>query len=49
MSPFQHVGFVGLGKMGGTIATRMVGNVPKLTVFDTQPAAVARLVDEASG
>jgi 3-hydroxyisobutyrate dehydrogenase-like beta-hydroxyacid dehydrogenase len=34
--------------MGGTIATRMVGNVPKLTVFDTQPAAVARLVDEGA-
>ncbi|HEX3847421.1 MAG TPA: NAD(P)-dependent oxidoreductase, partial [Steroidobacteraceae bacterium] len=38
------VGFIGLGKMGGAIAIRMTGNVKTLTVFDTQPAAIDRLV-----
>ncbi len=48
MKPFERVGFIGLGKMGGAIATRMVANVGRLTVFDTQPAAVARLVDRGA-
>lgn len=43
MTPFEHVGFIGLGKMGGAIATRMASNVPSLAVFDTQPAAIERL------
>jgi 3-hydroxyisobutyrate dehydrogenase-like beta-hydroxyacid dehydrogenase len=44
MIPFERVGFIGLGKMGGAIATRMTGNVATLTVFDAQPAAIDRLV-----
>ena len=44
MSRFERVGFVGLGKMGGAIATRMAGNVRNLTVFDTELSAVERLV-----
>jgi 3-hydroxyisobutyrate dehydrogenase-like beta-hydroxyacid dehydrogenase len=44
MSVRERVGFIGLGKMGGAIAGRMTDNVRELVVFDTQRAAVERLV-----
>lgn len=34
------VGFIGLGKMGGPIATRLLGKCNRLTVFDTRKEAV---------
>lgn len=41
---FPMLGFVGLGKMGGPIATRLVQHGRPVTVFDIDSAAVARLV-----
>ena len=40
----QEVGFIGLGKMGGTLATRLVKGGCTLCVYDINPAAVDRLV-----
>jgi 3-hydroxyisobutyrate dehydrogenase-like beta-hydroxyacid dehydrogenase len=40
---FDRVGFIGLGKMGGPIATRLVAKCNRLTVFDTRPAAAELL------
>ena len=39
----MHIGFVGLGDMGGALARRLSKSYP-LTVFDLNPAARARLV-----
>src|SRR4051812_3090109 len=41
----QEVGFIGLGKMGGTLATRLVKSGYALRVYDINPAAVNRLVE----
>ena len=38
------VGFLGLGRMGGPMASRLVGHVDRLLVHDIYPAAVAALV-----
>jgi len=38
------VGFLGLGRMGGPMAARLVGHVDKLLVHDLSPDAVAALV-----
>lgn len=38
------IGFIGLGKMGSPIATRLLGLTRQLTVFDVREAAVERLV-----
>jgi 3-hydroxyisobutyrate dehydrogenase-like beta-hydroxyacid dehydrogenase len=38
------VGFVGLGRMGAPMASRLIGHVDRLLVFDLSPAAVAPLV-----
>jgi 4-hydroxybutyrate dehydrogenase/sulfolactaldehyde 3-reductase len=40
----MKVGFVGLGVMGGPMATNIVGKGHELTVYDRSPEAVARLV-----
>ena len=40
----MEIGFIGLGKMGFPMARRLVEAGHKLTVFDTQTAAVDRLV-----
>ncbi len=39
----DEVGFVGLGKMGGPIAHRLLGKCKRLTVFDARPDAAAAL------
>src|SRR6185369_3043272 len=40
----MEIGFIGLGKMGFPMARRLIEAGHKLTVFDTQKAAVDRLV-----
>jgi 3-hydroxyisobutyrate dehydrogenase-like beta-hydroxyacid dehydrogenase len=40
----MEIGFIGLGKMGFPMARRLIEAGHKLTVFDTQQAAVERLV-----
>jgi len=40
---FDGVGFIGLGKMGGPIATRLLAKCDRLTVYDTRPAAAELL------
>jgi 3-hydroxyisobutyrate dehydrogenase-like beta-hydroxyacid dehydrogenase len=37
------VGFIGLGKMGGPMATRLLAKCNRLTVFDTRPEIAAAL------
>lgn len=39
------VGFVGLGKIGYAMARNMIGAGESLVVYDTDPCAVARIVD----
>jgi 3-hydroxyisobutyrate dehydrogenase-like beta-hydroxyacid dehydrogenase len=39
----EHLGFIGVGRMGGPMARRLLGAGYRLTVFDTDPAASARL------
>jgi 3-hydroxyisobutyrate dehydrogenase-like beta-hydroxyacid dehydrogenase len=41
---FMDIGFIGLGKMGFPMARRLIEAGHKLTVFDTQKAAMDRLV-----
>src|SRR6201987_3085000 len=41
---FMEIGFIGLGKMGFPMARRLIEAGHKLTVFDTQKAAMDRLV-----
>src|ERR1700758_5109550 len=41
---FMDIGFIGLGKMGYPMARRLIEAKHSLTVFDTQKAAVDRLV-----
>src|SRR5207237_8609909 len=40
----MEIGFIGLGKMGFPMARRLIEAGHRLTVFDTQKAAVDRLV-----
>jgi 3-hydroxyisobutyrate dehydrogenase-like beta-hydroxyacid dehydrogenase len=42
------VGFLGLGRMGAPMASRLVGHVGKLLVHDISPAAVDALVDKGA-
>ena len=42
------VGFLGLGRMGGPMASRLVGHVDRLLVHDIYPAAVAALVGKGA-
>ena len=44
----QHLGFIGLGRMGGPISGRLIDAGYELTVFDTDDAAVARLADRGA-
>jgi 3-hydroxyisobutyrate dehydrogenase-like beta-hydroxyacid dehydrogenase len=41
----EHLGFVGVGRMGGRMARRMIQAGHKLTIFDTSDAAVKPLTD----
>ena len=38
------VGFLGLGRMGGPMASRLIGHVDRLLVHDLSPDAVTALV-----
>ena len=40
----MEIGFIGLGKMGFPMARRLIEAGHQLTVFDTQKAAMDRLV-----
>ncbi len=42
------VGFLGLGRMGAPMASRLVGHVDRLLVHDISPAAVAALVEKGA-
>jgi 3-hydroxyisobutyrate dehydrogenase-like beta-hydroxyacid dehydrogenase len=42
------VGFLGLGRMGAPMASRLVGHVDRLLVHDIAPAAVAALVAQGA-
>ncbi len=44
----DEVGFIGLGKMGGPIATRLLAKCKRLTVFDSQRAAAEALVSKGA-
>jgi 3-hydroxyisobutyrate dehydrogenase len=44
----ERVGYVGLGDMGGGIATHLARSGVDLTVYDVSPAAVERLVVEGA-
>ncbi len=39
----EHLGFIGVGKMGGPMAGRLLDAGYTLTIFDTNPAALAAL------
>lgn len=45
----QHLGFVGLGRMGGPMSGRLMDAGHTLTVFDTNEAAVKPLTDRGAG
>jgi 3-hydroxyisobutyrate dehydrogenase-like beta-hydroxyacid dehydrogenase len=36
----QHIGFIGLGKMGGPIAARLIGGGNRVTVYDIDAGAI---------
>lgn len=40
----ERLGFVGLGRMGGAMASRLIDAGYELSIYDTQPAATAPLV-----
>jgi len=42
------LGFIGLGRMGAPMASRLIGHVDKLLVHDVYPAAVAALVGKGA-
>ena len=44
----MHVGFIGVGKMGGPMAGRLLDAGHTLTVFDTSEKALAPLVDRGA-
>ncbi len=45
----EHLGFVGVGRMGGRMARRLIDAGHRLTVFDTSDAATKPLVDLGAG
>ncbi len=49
MTAAPRIGFVGLGAMGRPMARRLVEGGLAVTVFDIDPAATQRVVDEAPG
>ncbi len=40
----EHLGFIGVGRMGGPMAGRLIDAGQKLTIFDTSRAAMAPLI-----
>src|SRR6266567_1700440 len=44
----EHLGFIGVGRMGGPMAGRLIDAGHKLTIFDTNRAATAPLVDRGA-
>ena len=40
----EHLGFIGVGRMGSPMAGRLIDAGHKLTIFDTNRAATAPLV-----
>jgi len=44
-----RVGFIGLGRMGGPMAKRLIAGGAAVTLFDQRPEAVERVVAEAGG
>jgi 3-hydroxyisobutyrate dehydrogenase-like beta-hydroxyacid dehydrogenase len=40
----QHIGFIGVGRMGGAMAARLLDAGHRLTIFDMSEAAIAPLV-----
>jgi 3-hydroxyisobutyrate dehydrogenase-like beta-hydroxyacid dehydrogenase len=44
----QHLGFVGVGRMGGPMALRLLDAGHRLTVYDVDGAAMQRLVDRGA-
>src|SRR5215218_7379508 len=48
MSNSQTLGFVGLGNMGGPMASRLLDAGHSLCVFDTNPAAMTPLTDRGA-
>ncbi|VWC03640.1 NAD(P)-dependent oxidoreductase [Burkholderia lata] len=45
METEQHIGFLGLGQMGGPMAERLLGHAFRLHVYDPSPAALGPFVD----
>src|SRR5690606_1360783 len=46
--PAKHLGFIGLGRMGGPMAGRLLDAGYSLTVFDTNDAAMQPLADRGA-
>ena len=44
----MDVGMIGLGRMGGDMARRLMGGGHRVVVYDSQPEAVQALVDEGA-
>ncbi|GLH13814.1 Probable 3-hydroxyisobutyrate dehydrogenase, mitochondrial [Gryllus bimaculatus] len=44
----SRIGFIGLGNMGGSMAKNLIVKGHRLSVFDTNPQAVANLVEEGA-
>ena len=44
----EHLGFVGVGRMGGRMAGRLIGAGHKLTIYDTSDEAAKPLVDRGA-
>ena len=44
----QMIGFVGVGRMGGPMASRLLDSGHSLCVFDTSAAAMKPLVDRGA-
>ncbi len=44
----EHLGFIGVGRMGSPMAGRLIDAGHKLTIFDTNRAAMAPLVDRGA-
>src|SRR5690349_17742500 len=45
----EHLGFIGVGRMGGPMARRLLEAGHGLTVYDTNEAALARLLERGAG
>ncbi|MBZ5790626.1 NAD(P)-dependent oxidoreductase [Burkholderia contaminans] len=45
MEPVKHIGFLGLGQMGGPMAERLLGQSFRLHVYDPSPAALQPFVE----